>query len=251
MLQQLKRAAAGSILETHPHYRTAIGVLGVSLPALLMLASVAGFLETRDFQNSISAYYWADRCRDCHRYVTRDWFVGILFVIGVFLFFYEYSPRHDGVEARTKFTAVRQGWADAWLGKIAGVSAILVAVLPTAPQSSTAQPAVIGYLHGTAAGALFICLALFPLLLFSQSRKRGRVYRAYGWAMIVALLLVVAHQIAPESVRAAIAAWKPVLFLETFLIGVFGKSWFDKGRELAAPELDPGTVKTRIMVQPS
>ena len=205
MLEQLKRAAGSSILETHPHYRTAIGVLGVALPALLIGASLAGVLETRDFQNSISAYYWADRCKDCHRYVTRDWFVGILFVIGVFLFFYQYTPRHGGDEARSTVTAVRKGWADAWLGKIAGLSAVLVAVLPTTPPSSTIQPAVIGYLHGTAAGALFICLALFPLLLFSQSRKRARVYRAYGWAMIVGLLLVVAHQVSPESVRAAIA----------------------------------------------
>lgn len=32
MLEQLKHAAGSSILETHPHYRTAIGVFGVSLP---------------------------------------------------------------------------------------------------------------------------------------------------------------------------------------------------------------------------
>jgi len=168
-------------------------------------------------------------------------------VIGVFLFFYEYSPRNDGIRANTKFTAVREGWADAWLGKIAGVSAMLVAVLPTAPPESTTQPAVIGYLHGAAAGALFICLSLFPLLLFSQSRKRSRIYQGYGWAMIVALLLVVAHQLLPESVRNWVAPGKPVLFLETFLIVIFGKSWFDKGRELAEPETNTETVQAKIL----
>ena len=242
MLEQLKRAAGSSILETHPHYRTAIGVFGVSLPPILMLASWLGFLETRELQNSISAYYWAG---------MRDWFVGTLFVIGVFLFFYQYRPRNHGDEARSQITAVRNGWADAWLGKIAGICAVLVALLPTTPPASTTQPPTIGMIHGAAAGVLFICLALFPLLLFSQSKKRGPTYRFYGWAMLAAISLVVVYQFAPEGFRTAIAPWKPILFLETFLIEIFGVSWFEKGRELAAPELDGEHVKTEIIAQPS
>jgi len=242
MLEQLKRVAGSSILETHPHYRTAIGVFGVSLPLILMLASLLGFLETRELQTSISAYYWAG---------MRDWFVGTLFVIGVFLFFYQYTPRNQGDEARTQFAAVRKGRADAWLGKIAGICAVLVALLPTTPTASTTQLPTIGIIHGLAAGVLFTCLALFPLLLFSQSKKRGAVYRFYGWAMLAALGLVVVYQFAPESFRTAIAAAKPVLFLETFLITLFGVSWFEKGRELAAPEPDSSAVKTKILAQPS
>lgn len=239
MLEQLKRAAGSSILETHPHYRTAIGVFGVSLPPILMLASLLGFLETRELQTSISAYYWAG---------MRDWFVGTLFVIGVFLFFYQYTPRNQGDEARTPFTAVRKGRADAWLGKVAGVCAVLVALLPTTPPASTTQPPTIGIIHGAAAGVLFICLALFPLLLFSQSKKRGAVYRFYGWAMIAALVLVVVYQFAPEGFRNAIAAAKPILFLETFLILIFGVSWFEKGRELASADPDPSVVKTKGLI---
>ena len=49
MLQELKRAAGKSIiLEIHPHSRTAIGLLGVLLPAVLVGASLIGFLETRE-----------------------------------------------------------------------------------------------------------------------------------------------------------------------------------------------------------
>jgi 4-amino-4-deoxy-L-arabinose transferase-like glycosyltransferase len=88
--------------------------------------------------------------------------------------------------------------------------------------------------HGIAAAVLFICLALFPLLLFSQSRERGHVYRRIGWTMLGLLLLVVAFAFAPDSIRVAIARWKPVLVLETLLIWAFGLSWFEKGRELAA-----------------
>ena len=126
-----------------------------------------------------------------------------------------------------------------------------MALFPTDPPQSTVQPPIIGTFHGIAAGILFICLALFPLLLFSQSRKKGPVYRAYGWAMIAALIAIVLYQFSPESVRTALAPWKPVFFLETLLILVFGKSWFDKGRELAEPSADPANVKTRPMIQPA
>ena len=240
MIKELKEGRP-VILETHPHYRTAIGVLGASLPVILIGASVFGLLDTRDLQTSISAYYWT---------AMRDWFVGTLFVIGVFLFFYTYTPHNDGFDARTKYQSVRNGAADAWLGKLAGIAAILVALLPTEPPPSTVQPPTIGMLHGVAAGILFTSLALFPLLLFSQSKKKGRVYQAYGWAMLATLAVIVLYQFAPESIRTALAPGKPVLFLETFLIFVFGKSWFDKGRELAEAEADPANVKTRPMIQP-
>jgi hypothetical protein len=90
------------------------------------------------------------------------------------------------------------------------------------------MPVTIGALHGVAAAILFTCLALFPLLLFSQSRTRSGVYRGYGWAMIALLLLVVAYTFAPESLRLIAAPLRPILVLETLLIVVFGVSWFDR-----------------------
>jgi drug/metabolite transporter superfamily protein YnfA len=221
MLQQLRRAAVGSVLETHPHYRTAIGVLGVALPPILI---GVWFLLVSKVESSISAYYYTD---------MRDWFVGTLWVIGVFLFFYRYRPLQPG-QARSRLHSVQTGAADSWLGKAAGLSAVVVALLPTAPPPESKDvPPTIGTLHGAAAAILFLCLALFPLVLFSQSRTRGRVYRAYGWAMIALLLVTVAYAFAPADFKASIAALRPILVLETLLIVVFGVSWFDKGRELA------------------
>ena len=222
MLRELKRAAEGSVLETHPHYRTAIGVLGVSLPPLLVLSSL---LRRQELQGSISAYYFTS---------ARDVFVGVLWVIGVFLFFYQYRPRRPEL-ARTKVEPIRTGAADAWLGKVAGVSAVLVALFSTTPPpASPAQPPEIGMVHGVSAAVLFTCLSLFPLLLFSQSRVRGHVYRRYGWVMIALLVSVVAYAFAPDGLRESLARWKPVLVLESLLILVFGVSWFDRGLELAA-----------------
>jgi hypothetical protein len=228
MLQEIKSAARGSVLETHPHYRTAIGVLGVLLPILLIVSSL---VQQQEIRNSISAYYHTS---------ARDWFVGTLWVLGVFLFFYRYRPLQLSTP-RSQRESIRTGAADAWLGKIAGVSAVLVALLPTTDTTGSAsRPPIIGMTHGIAAAILFICLSLFPLLLFSQSRKRGRFYRVTGWAMIVLMLLVAAYAFAPEGVRVSLAPLKPVLILEALLIWAFGISWFEKGRELAGDERSGG-----------
>jgi hypothetical protein len=221
MLQGLKSAARGSVLDTYPHYRTAIGVLGVLLPILLIVSSL---VQRQEIRNSISAYYHTS---------ARDWFVGTLWVLGVFLFFYRYQPLNVSAP-RSDRESIRTGDADAWLGKVAGVSAVLVALLPTSPpEGSPSQPPEIGLAHGISTAILFICLSLFPLMLFSQSRKRSHVYRAIGWTMIALMVLVAAYQFAPERFRLTLAPWKPVLILETLLIWAFGVSWFEKGRELA------------------
>lgn len=229
MLQTLRRAAAGSVLETRPHYRTAIGVLGVSLPPLLIISSL---LRNQALENSISAYYYTS---------ARDWFVGVLWVLGVFLFFYQYRPRQLAA-ARSQRQSIQSGAADAWLGKIAGASAVVVALFPTTRMDAPpTQPPTIGMVHGVAAAILFTCLAFFPLLLFSQSRDRRNVYLRYGWTMIALLVLVVVYAFAPDGVREAIARWRPVLVLETLLIVVFGASWFHRGLELAAREREDRT----------
>ena len=179
MLEQLKRAADSSVLETHPHYRTAIGFLGLALPAIVITSSL---IRGEEVEGSISAYYHTP---------ARDWFVGILWVIGFFLFFDRYRPQRPGA-ARSPWQPVRSGNADAWLGKLAGLSAIVVALVPTAPPpQSSAQPPTIGMLHGAAATVLFVCLALFPLLLFSQSREQPQVYRRSGWIMLALLASLV------------------------------------------------------------
>jgi hypothetical protein len=222
VLQQLRRAAEGSVLDAHPHYRTAIGVLGITLPPILI---VVWLLLASKVESSISAYYYT---------LMRDWFVGTLWVIGVFLFFYRYQPRQPG-QARSSLEPVRTGAADSWVGKVSGLCAVVVALVPTIPPPESKDvPPTIGTLHGVTAALLFLCLALFPLLLFSQSRRRGHVYRGYGWTMIVLLLLTVAYVFAPTGFKASTAALRPILVFETLLIVVFGLSWFEKGREMAA-----------------
>lgn len=217
----LRRVASDSVLETYPHYRTAVGVLAVALPPILVgvWLAVASTVES-----SISAYYYTS---------MRNWFVGTLWVIGFFLFFYTYRPSGSG-DARSAQPSVRTGDADAWLGKAAGVCAILVALLPTDPPPAAKDaPPVIGWLHGAAAAVLFLCLSLFPLLLFSQARKYRSAYLLYGRAMVAFLLLTVAYVFAPGGIKTSIAPLRPILLFETALILLFGASWFHKGWDMS------------------
>jgi len=115
-----------------------------------------------------------------------------------------------------------------------GVSALLVAFFPTTPPAGLRdQPPIIGTAHGVAALVLFAYFTLFPLLLFSQSKKKVGIYRWCGWLMLLFLGLIVAYALAPESTRRYLAPWRPVLLLEWLVIWAFGVSWLAKKRESA------------------
>src|SRR4029453_13660087 len=86
--------------------------------------------------------------------------------------------------AKSRHASIRSGRADAYLGKCAGIAAVLVALLPTSPPAGLTQPPIIGVAHGAAAFVTFASLSLFPLLLFSQSSKKARLYTMWGWLMV-------------------------------------------------------------------
>jgi hypothetical protein len=220
VLKQLKSASqqvlAGSVLEPTPNYRTAIGIVGVALPPSLLLWGM-----DEGVQSSLSAYYYT---------AGRDWFVGTLWVLGVFLIFYRYRPQAPG-RAKSHRPAIQSGKADAYLGKFSGVAAVLVSLLPTTPPAGLTQPPIIGVAHGVAAFVTFAALSLFPLLLFSQSSKKAGLYKVCGWAMLLCLALIGAFAVSPEAIRKALAPWRPVLLLEWGLVWIFGYSWFQKGLE--------------------
>ncbi|MBI1872845.1 MAG: hypothetical protein HYS05_03015, partial [Acidobacteria bacterium] len=203
MLQQLKAASqqvlVGSVLEPNPKYRTAVGVLGVALPPVLLVWAM-----DQGVQSSISAYYYT---------AGRDWFVGTLCVIGVFLIFYQYRPLHPEL-AKSHRPTIRSGRADAYLGKCAGVAAVLVALLPTTPPAGLTQPPIIGAAHGAAAFVMFASLSLFPLLLFSQSSEKAGLYRLCGWLMLTCLALIGVYALSREALRQALVPWRPVLLFE-------------------------------------
>jgi len=236
MLEQIEqkataiKAAKRSVLQPNARYRTAIGWLGFLLPIVV----AAWPWPPESLQSTISAYYYTG---------ARNWFVGTLWVLALFLFFYQYEPRGAG-RAKSKSRLIATGAADTLLGMVGGVSAFAVAMFPTTAPCPNGQtepcptphPAIIGMAHGFFAALFFLTLALFPLLLFSQTADpaRARRYRFCGALMLFLLLLVAAYAWCfPDTWRVALAPFRPVYLVEAALVFVFAYTWLKKGQELA------------------
>ena len=183
--------------------RRIVGILGVALPVLLAVWSLAhriGLLP------SISDYYSLR---------TRDMFVGILFTIAWFLFAYR------GYDDR-----------DATAGKIACIFALGVAIFPN---SGTPLE---GRLHYGCAAALFLVLSYFALALFTKTGGsptpnkliRNRVYRTCGVIMLACIAAIgLGTVLLAEATRNAL---RLVFWLEALALWAFGVSWFVKGETL-------------------
>lgn len=194
--------------------RTTIGILGIALPFLVSLGAQAIFKT--GLQASISAYYHTG---------MRDVFVGVLFVIGFFLFSYRGYSRLDNL-----------------VSNLACLWAVGLALFPTAPIGENLSPGVvrIGNIHLAFAGLFFLTLAFFCLYLFTktnpeqlptrQKLQRNHVYRTCGWVMLAGIGLMALHAALPPL--AWLERLNPVYWLEAASILAFGVSWFVKGETI-------------------
>lgn len=194
-------------------YRTLrrfIGLLGIFLPLILWSGEL--FLQGQIIPRySISNYYDG---------AMRDIFVGVLWAFGVFLVCYK------GYE-----------WYENLIATLGGISAIGVALVPV-PENFSGLP-----LHFVFAFIFFSILIFFVLALFTKSDTknpgkakiiRNKIYFFCGITMIIILALIIAYKIINPQEGAAnpLSIYKPVFFLESFLLIFFGISWFIKGETL-------------------
>jgi hypothetical protein len=202
--------------------RKAIGIIGVALPfvlafgqILLHALKIQSSLHTPVIENSISSYYYTD---------MRNIFVGSMCAIGVFLMSYR------GYD-----------WRDAIAGRFAFVCAIGVALFPTSPLPvATADQKLIGGVHLTFAALLFLTLAYFSLMLFTetdpnktptrQKLKRNVVYRVSGYIMLACIALIAVAALPP--IKAMVERFEPRFWLESIAIVAFGISWLTKGEAI-------------------
>ena len=194
------------VIVSYLTHRRVIGIMGLLLPVLLaggcfIVPSCGGILD------SISAYYWTE---------MRNVFVGILFVVGWFLFAYRGYERQDDI------------WGD--LGCLFALGA---ALFPTSSGST-----LVGALHFISAASLFLVFTYFSLVLFRKSRgimtaeKRWR-NRVYTWCGVIILLCIALIPIFKLFLGDTwIASLNPVFWLETFALWAFGVSWITKGETL-------------------
>lgn len=184
--------------------RKTTGWIGILLPFVLMIGGISfrGVVEP-----SISDYYYTE---------MGDIFVGSLFAIALFMFFYTGYDKIDNI-----------------VGNFAGIFAIGTAIFPT-PQEFGVNLSTTP--HFFFASALFLTLAIFSLFIFTRGNKynrkkriRNRIYIACGIIMILSLVTsaIFLNLFADNYPESSFFFWG-----ETAALLAFGFSWLTKGGTL-------------------
>ncbi|MGA2624487.1 MAG: hypothetical protein ABSF91_11580 [Bacteroidota bacterium] len=160
----------------------------------------------------------------------RDFFVGLLVGVSLFLVTYRGYEKIDGL-----------------VTTISGVAGLGVAVFPCLnPQANLIPvgifqiaPTISNGIHLTCASIFFLLLAINSFFLFTLSkgptitwskRKRNRIYKTCGAAIFVCIvaLLIFHLALSPEEANES----RIVLVFETVMLLAFGVSWLVKGETL-------------------
>ncbi|WP_019203537.1 hypothetical protein [Tsukamurella sp. 1534] len=202
MHTRVRVAAGENSAMTYRRLRALIGWVGLSLPAVLL---VAGVLDGH-VQQSLSAYYYTD---------VGPYFTGTVCVIGVFLLAYRFG---DAAVENVVTT-------------VAGLAALGVAFFHAAPPDPTPTESVLAAVHLTCAGVLFALLGAIAVFLFPSDVPpskawQARLYRALGftiWAAIVAMVAL--NALVPEFYRRT----NLFFWLESVCVIAFAVSFVLKG----------------------
>lgn len=223
--------------------RKAIGFIALGLPLVLVIGeNIRDLFVTRTseagkvlIEGSISGYYHTG---------MREVLVGAICAIAVFLVCYKGYERRDNIAA-----------------KVAGLSALAIALFPTAERSreasdtgvrapdsvtffsgaDVADPAIVGKVHFISATIFFLTLAVMSLFLFTistkpamtdEKRDRNKVYVVCGVTMVVCIVLIAAGKFFMS------AEWNDqtsfMFWLESIAIVAFGISWLTKAEVILA-----------------
>jgi hypothetical protein len=188
--------------------RRAVGIIGLALPVVLLV--VGWLLDDGPMPGSMSAYYYTS---------MRNYFVGTLCALAVFLFSYKYAPR------------------DNFLSTIASLCALGVVFFPTTPQG--ADSTWTGKVHIGCAMAFFFILAMMALFVFTRpplrptekrearKRLRNKIYRACGYVILISMGLAFVLGVSLDD--ATSARLHPLFWLESVMVWAFSWSWLIKG----------------------
>ena len=198
--------------------RRLIGFLGILLPIVLILG---GWLFAKDqIQQSISLYYYSN---------MRDFLVGILFVVALFLMTYKGTYVIDNV-----------------ITTITGIAGLCVAIFPCFNELYETQrvgifqmyPDKSNIIHLTFASLFFILLAINSIFLFTrksnpvtpQKLKRNKVYVICGIIILACFLGLIICMLTLTQEQKFDS--KIILILESVALWAFGVSWLVKGETI-------------------
>ena len=199
--------------------RTMVGIMGMVLAFFLVLGNVL-VGDCHELQPSISHYYYTN---------MRDFFVGTMFGVSVFLFCYKGNNKWDN---RASMTAA----------VFAFITAVLPTNLDTQFKCQHEVPIFIdfpmrSYVHLGSAGMFLLVLALMSIILFTKSKHpkdqlperkkiRNRIYYFCGYTMIFCLLVLFVYFII-SGVNSQ-GSYPVALILEAVSLIAFGISWLTK-----------------------
>jgi len=207
-------------------YRQTLGVLGMSLPALVLLLGLLGHNQP-GWYNSISASFYGN---------AGPVFVAIMGATGVYLITY-------GVFCWYSTT-------DIIANTLSGVFALLIAFFPCGA-TSLARVGVLhipttasAMIHNAAATAFFLLLAYNILFLFTKTSgtptpekiRRNRVYYVCGVGMLCFLLSQVITTVAKVGGPATMVN-------EAGMLLCFGVAWLVKGGAMMADRKGSEQIK--------
>lgn len=206
-------------------YRLALGILGMAFPIILL---IGGALDGQEIQTSISAYYHLNTSPGPYIPTMRDIFVGVLFVIGVALYFYQGYEKKAG-----------EPYSDNSVANVAGIAAIVVALSPTDSGADVLAP-----IHSLAAGVFFLAITYFCWKVFTRGSQNNDIYKRCAIIMAGALVaIVVVAKLFPHLVE----DWKAVFWLESLAVATFGYAWWVKAATPVASVLKHGPKKAAAM----
>jgi hypothetical protein len=208
-----------SLIVSYLAMRRLIGILGISLPFIVVLGGLTQ--GSASLQGSISGYYYTH---------MRDCYVGILSGVALFLISY------DGYET-----------IDDILGNMSGVCALGMVLFPTATFSGSIVKVglflmddnISEIIHLTFGSLFFLSLSFNSLFLFTrrhpgvlgrEKKRRNTIYRACGIVMLLAILCIAVYTLFLRNTF--LAKTYPVLILESVALFAFGISWLVKGNTL-------------------
>lgn len=195
-------------------HRASIGVMGIALPVLLYI--VGKVFYDVGLQESISYYYYTG---------ARDWFVGLMFAISIYMFSYK-GPEGE----------------DRYIGIAASITGLMLAIFSTDPVATPLDELSLrGRIHMLSSMTFLLTLVYFSLVLFTRSAPgkhqshekhiRNIIYRWCAYLMFVCLVLI-AILLVDKPLYHNIEQLKPVFWLESTAVWAFGISWLTKGEVL-------------------
>jgi hypothetical protein len=216
-----------NLLSTYFTLRLGIVLLSAALPVVLYAGGRWAGVE--GLPGSMSAYYGE------HGGAMRDWFVGILWAVGAFLYLYKGFSTLENV-----------------LLNVAGLAAILVAMIPCHCWRGAAADGHV--LHAIAAvtffaamsGVCLFCANETTSLLPTPEQRRAfrRQYRVIGVVLVL-------------SPAAAIAASYALLvgpsyrfFIEAFAVWTFAAYWLTKSAEFRITAAEKKAVEGQLETLP-